>query len=100
MEHLSLTDNFWKRLDKQMLKNVVVSIFTKTKLKILKLFLERDVTTCQKINYEEIIQDATTNNFCSITKSNHQIIQTRPTRIGNKCGVKYRILMFIELLRI
>ena len=96
---MSLTDNFWKKLDKQSLKDVVVSIFTKTKIQRVKLFLERDVT-CPRISYEDIIRDSTTKKYCKIVRSEHQILQTRPTRIGGKCGVKYRILMFIELIRL
>ena len=55
---------------------------------------------CPKISYEDIIQDSETKKYCQLVRSDHQVIQTRPTRIGGKCGVKYRILLFIELIRL
>lgn len=96
IEHLSLTDNFWKKIDKELLRDVVVSIFTKTKIRGVNIFLERDVV-CQEISYEGIIQDS---RYFKIIGSNYQILQTRPARIGNKYGVKYRILLMFELQRL
>ena len=93
---MSLTDNFWKRIDKELLKDVVVSIFTKTKIRGVKIFLERDVV-CQKISFEEIIQDS---RYFKVLRSNYQILQTRPARIGSKYGVKYRILLMFDLQRL
>ena len=84
IEHLSLTDNFWKKIDKELLRDVVVSIFTKTKIRGVNIFLERDVV-CQDISYEGIIQDS---RYFKIIGSNYQILQTRPARIGKKYGVK------------
>ena len=64
----------------------------------MKLFLERDMM-CPKISYVDIIQEET-KKYCQLVRFDHQVIQTRPTRIGGKCGVKYRMLLFIELLRL
>ena len=93
---MSLTDNFWKRIDKELLKDVVVSIFTKTKIRGVEIFLERDVV-CREISFEEIIQDS---RYFKVIRSNYQILQTRPARIGGKYGVKYRILLIFELQRL